>query len=64
MHVDIDEFVVMPNHIHAIVIIGGPDRLPEMRKREKFRRVAELNTVRPKASSLGAIVGSFKSVIT
>jgi REP element-mobilizing transposase RayT len=33
-HIDIDEFVVMPNHIHAIVIIGGPERLPELRKRE------------------------------
>ena len=64
LHVDIDEFVVMPNHMHAIVIIGGPERLPEMRKREKFKRIAELDNVRPKANSLGAIVGSFKSVIT
>jgi putative transposase len=64
LHVGIDEFVVMPNHMHAIVIIGGPERLPELRKREKFRRVAELNGVRPKANSLGAIVGSFKSVVT
>ena len=63
-HIDIDEFVVMPNHIHAIVIIGGPERLPELRKREKFKRVAELNGVRPKANSLGAVVGSFKSVVT
>ncbi len=62
--VDIDEFVVMPNHIHAIVILGGPDRLPELRKREKFRRVTELNDVRPKANSLGTVVGSFKSAVT
>jgi len=51
--IDIDDFVVMPNHMHAIVIIGGAERLPELRKREKFKRVAELNTVRPKANSLG-----------
>jgi putative transposase len=63
-HIDIDEFVVMRNHMHAIVIIGGPDRLPELRKREKFKRIAELNTVRPKANSLGAVVGSFKSAVT
>jgi putative transposase len=63
-HVDVDEFVVMPNHMHAIVIIGGPDRLPELRKRQKFKRVAELNDVRPRANSLGAVVGSFKSTVT
>lgn len=63
-HIEIDEFVVMPNHVHGIVVIGGPDRLPEMTKREKFKRVAELNAVRPKANSLGAVVGSFKSAVT
>jgi REP element-mobilizing transposase RayT len=63
-HIDIDDFVVMPNHMHAIAIIGGPERLPELREREKFKRVAELNTVRPKANSLGAVVGSFKSAVT
>jgi len=52
-HIEIDDFVVMPNHMHAIVIIGGPDRLPELRKRERFKRVAELNGARPKANSLG-----------
>lgn len=63
-HIELDDFVVMPNHMHAIVIIGGPDWLPEMRKREKFKRIAALNDVRPKANSLGAVVGSFKSVVT
>ena len=63
-HIDIDDFVVMPNHMHGIVIIGGPERLPELRKREKLKQVAELNAVRPKANSLGAVVGSFKSAVT
>jgi putative transposase len=63
-HAGIDEFIVMPNHMHGIVIIGGPERLPEMRKRERFKQVAELNAVRPKANSLGTIVGSFKSAVT
>lgn len=62
-HVDIDEFVVMPNHMHVIVILGGPERMPEMRKREKFKRVAKLDDVRPKVNSLGTVVGSFKSVV-
>jgi REP element-mobilizing transposase RayT len=63
-HINIDDFCGHAEHMHAIVIIGGAERLPELRKREKFKRVAELNTVRPKANSLGAVVGSFKSAVT
>jgi putative transposase len=62
-HVDIDEFVVMPNHMHVIVILGGPERMPEMQKQERFKRVAKLDDVRPKVNSLGTVVGSFKSVV-
>jgi REP element-mobilizing transposase RayT len=62
--ISLDEFIFMPNHLHGIVVIGGPERLPQMRMREKYKRVAELNGVRPKANSLGAVVGSFKSVVT
>ncbi len=63
-HIELDEFVVMPNHMHGIVIIGGPERLPEIRNWDKFKRVAELDAVRPKANSLGAVIGSFKSAVT
>jgi putative transposase len=63
-NVTIDEFIVMPNHVHGIVVIGGPERLPELRKRENIRRVLALSSVHPKTGSLGAIVGSFKASVT
>jgi REP element-mobilizing transposase RayT len=47
-HVRLDEWVIMPNHIHGILVIVG-DPLP--------RRASGVE-----AGSLGAIVGNFKSV--
>ena len=62
--VEIDEFIVMPNHVHGIIVITGPERLPELRRREKIRRTMELSAVHPKSGSLGAVVGSFKSAVS
>lgn len=59
-----DEFIVMPNHVHGIIVISGPERLPEMHKREAIRRAQALSTVYPKSGSLGAVVGSFKAAVT
>jgi REP element-mobilizing transposase RayT len=63
-NVTLDEFIVMPNHVHGIVVIGGPERLPELRKREKIKRVQALSSVHPEPGSLGAVVGSFKAAVT
>jgi putative transposase len=63
-NIDIDEFIVMPNHVHGIIAISGPERLPELRKRGEIRRRLELSSVYPKTGSLGAVVGSFKSAVT
>jgi putative transposase len=62
--VEIDEFIVMPNHVHGIIVIIGPERLPELRKRGEIRRTMELSSVHPKAGSLGAVVGSFKAAVS
>ncbi|HWP93249.1 MAG TPA: transposase [Thermodesulfobacteriota bacterium] len=51
-NVKLDEWVVMPNHIHGIVIITN--------NVETTRRV--VSTLKP--NSLGAIIGQFKSVTT
>jgi putative transposase len=51
--VDLDAFVVMPNHLHGIVIIGdGCSR--------GGSRTAP--TDRPKSKPLGRLVGAFKTV--
>ena len=59
-HVELDAFVVMPNHIHGIIVIVDhivgathASPLPE-----------NVPPRGPASGSLGAIVGSFKSTVT
>ncbi len=60
-HVEFDEFVVMPNHVHGILFLGTGDA-----NRERAQRVAPLqrneNQLNPNA--LGAIVRAFKARVT
>ncbi len=60
-NLELDAFVVMPNHFHAILFITGT---PDQRA---TRRVALTGAERPVgliSGSLGAIVGQFKSIAT
>lgn len=62
--VTLDAFVVMPNHLHGIIVLDDPPRAT--------RRVAPTvdtpdSSARPRgpdSGSLGAIVGQFKSLTT
>lgn len=56
-NVELDEWIVMPNHIHGIIIIKN-----QPVETETFHR--NVSTPRLKSDSLGAIVGQFKSVCT
>jgi putative transposase len=52
-NVELDEFIVMPNHIHGIIrIVGNPVRARHASPEQKRR------------NNLGDIVGSFKSAVT
>jgi REP-associated tyrosine transposase len=53
-HVTLDAFVVMPNHLHGIVLITADP--PQPRSADRAASLV--------AGSLGAIVGNFKSVTT
>ncbi|MEM9271379.1 MAG: transposase [Cyanobacteria bacterium P01_F01_bin.143] len=57
-NVQLDEWVVMPNHLHGIIIINNSV--------ETFRRnVSTTNKKsRLKPNSLGSIIGQFKSICT
>jgi REP element-mobilizing transposase RayT len=62
--VEIDEFIVMPNHMHGIVVITGDNPVPELRRRGKVAPAKTLAEVRPKSGSLSNVVGSFKSAVS
>jgi REP element-mobilizing transposase RayT len=62
-NIELDEFIVMPNHVHGIIVIPG-ERLPELRPKEKFRRVAELSQARAKKDSVSSVLASYKSAVT
>ena len=60
LQVKLDAFVIMPNHVHGIVILEGDARFVGA------RHVSPLRTGGPGTAkrSLGAIVGSFKAAVT
>ncbi len=64
-NVELDAWVVMPNHLHGIVVITHQVQMPTV---ETARRVVSTNpnapTARLQPHSLGAIIGQFKSVCT
>jgi len=61
----LDAFVIMPNHLHGIVIlaenVGATRRvaLPEVQRNAPARRPKG-----PQSASLGAIIGQFKSAVS
>ena len=59
LHTDIDEFVVMPNHIHGIIMIVGAQFIAPIRK-----TVAENQGVINHAPTVGEIVRAFKARCT
>lgn len=63
LHVRLDEFVVMPNHLHGIVVIEGRHRFSPPRENDldSFRAPVD-RRLRP--ASLGSIVGTFKAGFT
>ena len=65
-NVQLDEWVVMPNHFHGIIIINNPEETFRINNSEKtFRRnVSKNNKSRLQPNSLGSIIGQFKSVCT
>jgi putative transposase len=50
----LDQFVVMPNHVHGIITINNPDEDPFLKQKD-FR-------IRPR--SLSTVVAGFKSAVT
>ena len=76
-NVELDEFVVMPNHFHGIVRImdnpvGAQKTRPAEKRLDNSRRDVQLNIptdnyhskISPKAGSLAVIVRTYKAAVT
>ncbi len=56
-YVTLDEYVVMPNHLHGIIGVGT-------RSRGGSRTAPTTSTTRSNRKPLGRLVGAFKTVVT
>ena len=71
-HVEIDEFIVMPNHIHGIIIIvetlhvetPHAETLPVETLHATSLPSSKMSSISPQKGSLGVIIRSFKSAVT
>ena len=63
-NVVVDEHVVMPNHIHAIIMIDGEHCFSPDRKPKLTRSHIESAFTSPEAGSLSVIVRSYKAGVT
>lgn len=63
-NVQIDEHVVMPNHLHAIVMIGGEHCFSPNKQLSFSLSNAAFTSASPKAGSLSAIIRSYKAGVT
>jgi len=68
-NIELDEFVIMPNHIHGIIIIDDVETTGSVISKEKKEAFQQETTQRVvftklQKNSLGSIIGQFKSVCT
>jgi putative transposase len=64
MNLELDAFVVMPNHFHAILVIGE-NEYNQHRGRDAMHCVSTaINKFAPQSKNLSSIVRGFKSSIT
>jgi putative transposase len=60
----LDEFVVMPNHVHGIVLIQSDQNVVPVGARHALPLPPKASFGKLPKGSLGAIIGSFKSAVT
>ena len=66
-HTYLDEFIIMPNHVHGIIIIDKPCRdvpwyVPT--NDDAWNLPKKMSKLSPKSGSLGVIIRSYKSSVT
>lgn len=72
MNLELDAFIVMPNHFHAIIIIGKNQYNASEQPRDAMHRVSTAtsftqdykNSFIPQAKNLASVIRGFKSAVT
>jgi REP element-mobilizing transposase RayT len=73
-NIELGEFVVMPNHIHGILILNNPvetlhatsltDTTPENDMETLRATSLQMSKISPKSNSISTIIRSYKSAVT
>jgi putative transposase len=68
-HTYLDEFIIMPNHVHGIIIIDNPDNprrvVPWNDPTDVERGLSQtMSKLSPKSGTLSVIIRSYKSSVT
>ena len=65
-YVTLDTFVIMPNHVHGIIVIDAPESIsaPPVETLHATSLQTQMQSISPKSHSLSAIVRSYKSAVT
>ncbi|WP_414621403.1 transposase [Calothrix sp. CCY 0018] len=66
-HTYVDAYVIMPNHLHGIVVIDKPSDIARARHKQIKADITEsefMSQISPKAGSLSTIIRSYKSAVT
>jgi putative transposase len=67
MNLELGEFVVMPNHIHGIILIGENEYNRDERVRDAMHGVSNTeykNQFAPQSKNIASIIRGYKSAVT
>jgi len=63
-HMHLDEFSIMPNHVHGIIEILSDARRDEAMPRLYNGEHRNMSEISPTSGSLAVIIGSYKSIVS
>ena len=69
-NIELDKFVVMPNHIHGILIINKPvetlhaTSLPDEEQADLNGKNKTMSAISPKENSISTVIRSYKSAVS
>ncbi len=62
-HVALDAFVIMPNHVHGVIVINEPRHVETLQCNVSTQRIpSPMSIISPRPGSLPTIMRSFKSI--